>query len=930
VTRAEGLLERQSVLDAAARLLDQVRDGGSGALFTVAEAGLGKTTALEYTCRLARESGFAVGLGRGEMMEASLPFGLLGQVFGQLGGGGVLDGDGSDPFGTDRGGMFYAARRWLESSASTPVLMAFDDLHWSDPDSLALLSFLTRRLVPLPVAIVGTLRPWPPSGLVVASGLAHDGYASIERLGPLTRTSAGVLLADRVRRKVSDVEVQQAWVATAGNPLLLEQVALAVGRGEDVPQSAEAGRGEVVEELLLARFAGLPAAGMRCAQAAAVLGVGFRPEFAVRLAELNESEADAALDALHRSGLVRQGSESGVDFVHPLFRQALYDDLGPPTRTRLHGRAFRLLAEQGLDAEAAEHAIQADLVGDVEAVGVLERVGRAARRNGAPESAARLLQAAVNLSTGTPPELLFELAEAMVAAGQPREAVGVCERVLDLEGLAPMTRARTLRALTQAFVFMGVFDAAATRIQECVELAAGIDPTFAAETLLAYVSVLWHAQGPAQALIATGQAREIAMAGSAVVQRQADIAWAGAALEAGDPSGVRASEAAAKAEEIELSSGSRPRFWDAGSALASYASVAKHMERLAESEHFYRLHLQLAEQLGVVQEEAWAAVGCTDTLIRRLRLDEALVLIERCVDLSDLIPLTAPFSGVQRVITLLLMGRLEESGDWQARVEPTVTQLGAWWPSLWLSYARGWRLLSEGRFIQACQLYAEMEATTTRVGIGLPGIVTWGGHAVAAYVGCGQEVDALRLIAALEECAERVPCLWPRIAATTGRARLAESAADQHEADRLFQQALDLHQQVDLPLERLQTLLEYGKFLRRAGLLERSRKLLTQAVDLGESTGATWLANQSRDELRVAGGRRRRRNEDPRHLTSQEERVAALAATGATNRDIAQQLYLSVSTIETHLERIYNKLGIRSRRELMTKSIPDHSPPNNL
>jgi ATP/maltotriose-dependent transcriptional regulator MalT len=929
VTRANGLLERESVLGAATRVLDQVRHGRSNALFTVAEAGLGKTTILDYTCHVARESGFSVGFGRGEMMETSLPFGLLGQVLGQLGGEDVLHSEDSESLGTDRGRLFYAARRWLENFSSEPVLVALDDLHWSDPDSLALLSFLSRRLTPLPVAIIGTLRPWPPLGLQVISGLAHDSYASIEHLRPLSKKSAGVLLTNRVQRKVSDAEVRHAWEATAGNPLLLEQVALAIGRGEDVPQSARGGRRDALEELLLARFAGLPSAGMRCAQAGAVLGVGFRPEVAVRLAELTESESDAALDALFRSGLVREGSENGVDFVHPLFRQALYDDLGPPIRTRLHGRAFRLLAELGRDAEAAEHAIQADLVGDAAAVRVLELVGRAARRTGAPESAARLLEAAVNLSSYTTPELLFELAEAMVAAGRPREAVGVCERALDLDDVAPMTRARTLRALAQAFVFMGVFDAAATRVDECVELARDIEPTFAAETLLAYVSVLWHANGPAQALVAAGNARQIAQAGGAVVQRQADIGWAVAALEAGDSSGVEVSEAAAKAEEVELSSGSRPRFWDAGSALASYASVAKYMERLAESEHFYRLHLHLAEQLGIVQEEVWAAVGCTDTLIRRLNLGEALVLTERCVDLSDLIPLATPFAGVQRVIVLLLMGRLEESDAWQVRMEPIVTRLGAWWPSLWLSYARAWRWLSEGRFAEACELYAEMEATADRVGIGEPGIVTWGGHAIAAYVGCGRENDALRLITSLEERAERLPRHWPRIAAITGRARLAESAAEMNEADRGFQTALDLHHKADLPLERLQTLLEYGRFLRRTGRLERSRKLLNQAVNLGESTGAAWLANQSRDELRAAGGRRRRRNEDPRRLTSQEDRVAALAATGATNRDIANQLYLSVSTIETHLERIYAKLGIRSRRELMTMTIPADSRPKD-
>jgi DNA-binding NarL/FixJ family response regulator len=87
---------------------------------------------------------------------------------------------------------------------------------------------------------------------------------------------------------------------------------------------------------------------------------------------------------------------------------------------------------------------------------------------------------------------------------------------------------------------------------------------------------------------------------------------------------------------------------------------------------------------------------------------------------------------------------------------------------------------------------------------------------------------------------------------------------------------------------------------------------------MAEDGGAAWLAAQAHEELRIAGGRRRRQRQEPTRLTPQEERVAALAATGATTKQIADQLYLSTSTIETHLEHIYAKLGIHSRRELMS------------
>jgi DNA-binding CsgD family transcriptional regulator len=218
-----------------------------------------------------------------------------------------------------------------------------------------------------------------------------------------------------------------------------------------------------------------------------------------------------------------------------------------------------------------------------------------------------------------------------------------------------------------------------------------------------------------------------------------------------------------------------------------------------------------------------------------------------------------------------------------------------------------------------------MEATTSKVGIGEPCVVPWAGHAIAAYIGCGREDDARRLITWLEESSERLPCRWPRIAAARGGARLAEAAGDHAAAETLFGRALELHDGVDLPLERFQTLLEHGRFLRRAGQPGRARPLLAEALGLAEASGADWLASQARDELRVAGGRRRRRDEQPGRLTAQERRVAESAARGATNPEIARQLYLSVSTVETHLEHVYAKLGIRSRRELMTGGALDEA-----
>ena len=105
--------------------------------------------------------------------------------------------------------------------------------------------------------------------------------------------------------------------------------------------------------MLLARFAGLPPVGMRCAQAAAVLGTRFWPQVAAQAAGLDGAEADAAVEALGGTGLIAQQPGGPADFVHPLFRQALYEDLAGPMRARLHAKAFGVLHASGLDAQAA-------------------------------------------------------------------------------------------------------------------------------------------------------------------------------------------------------------------------------------------------------------------------------------------------------------------------------------------------------------------------------------------------------------------------------------------------------------------------------------------------------------------------------------------------------------------------------------------------
>ena len=142
------------------------------------------------------------------------------------------------------------------------------------------------------------------------------------------------------------------------------------------------------------------------------------------------------MEALGRAGLIGQQPGRPAEFVHPLFRQALYEDLAGPVRTRLHARAFGLLHARGLDTQAAEHAVAAGLAGDLEAAGVLEAAGRAARRVGALATAVRWLDAAVAAAgQRASVALLLAQAETLLDSGRARvETLWMLGRALAMAG----------------------------------------------------------------------------------------------------------------------------------------------------------------------------------------------------------------------------------------------------------------------------------------------------------------------------------------------------------------------------------------------------------------------------------------------------------------------------------------------------------------
>jgi DNA-binding CsgD family transcriptional regulator len=910
------LLERGAVLAAVAGLVEGLRAGRSGALFVVGEAGLGKTTCLGQAAVLASPV-VRVGLGRGDVMEASLPFGVFTAALGAVGYQDLLLApSGGAGFGDVRAARFYGVLHWLEQ-VTEPVLLALDDVHWADPDSLALLSFLCRRLAGLPVAVLGTLRPWPSEAHELAGALAYDGHANMQRLTPLSDDAAATLLTARSGGLVTEAESRATAVLCAGNPLLVEQVAGSISRQGRTGGPIGVGSAVGAEGIVLARFAGLPAAALRVAKAASVLGTRFRPALATEVAGLDGPQAEAALSALCGSGLVRAETDTTAGFVHPLFGQSLYHDLAAPVRAGLHARAFTVLCERGLEAEAVEHAIRADLIGDQTAITVLERAGRAALATGALGTAAEHLRAAVRLAGDrAAPGLSLALGEALVVGGRPADAIAVYEQLRLRVDLDTTDRVQTLRMLGRAQFLTAGQDQATEPFAQAAALAETCGATTLAALLIGEEALGLATHGPTRSLPLATRAYELTRTAPGPLRRHAAGVWGLVVLLTADPAGLATCDTVARELMTEPGELSEVR-WGYG-PLAAFAFAGLFTERFADAEHAVAIALATAERIGAIEAAAWHMIIKALLATRQGRLADALAWVDRASPVAELIPYRQGSAGYVKAEVLLLMGRLAECADWCRRIEPTAATRRHSFALLRLWHVRAQLLHDAGDHTGACALYDQIMQLTTQMGIAEPCAVPWARHALISYL-ANQRFDAARrVIDWLEHGAERLPCRWPRIAAAIGRAGLAEIGGNTEVADNHYQQALDLHQQVELPLEHVETLLGYGTFLRRRGQPTQARPHLAQALDIAEKCEATWLADQARQELGITGGRRRRACEDPTRLTAQEQRVARLAATGQSNKAIAGQLFLSAKTIEYHLAQVYTKLGITSRRQLIT------------
>jgi DNA-binding CsgD family transcriptional regulator len=263
------------------------------------------------------------------------------------------------------------------------------------------------------------------------------------------------------------------------------------------------------------------------------------------------------------------------------------------------------------------------------------------------------------------------------------------------------------------------------------------------------------------------------------------------------------------------------------------------------------------------------------------------------------------------------MGQMEECIEWYRRAAALADPDESWAGRVWLLHIDAVLAMHARRTAEACALFDRLRALANRLQILEPCIVPWAGDAITAYLYGGRIDDALAVLGSLDSIAEHLPCRFPRIVSLGARAAFKQAEGDLVATTRLLDEAVELATESGMPLLEARIRHRLGIQLRKSGQDRAARPLLKRALEIAEGCGAEGLAKKADEELKLAHGRQHRQVTDPDALTPAELRVRNLAELGVKPQLIAGQLFVTLNTIETHLQHIYRKLGINSQRELI-------------
>jgi DNA-binding CsgD family transcriptional regulator len=927
------LLERDGELTTIDELIAATR-GGGGLLVIEGPPGIGKTALISE----AKSRGQAVGLrvlsGRGSELESAFTYGVVRQLFEPLvaqmsdpdraellTGAAELALPLVDPacVGVETASDASLARLhglyWLTANiaARTPLLLAIDDLHWSDTASLRWLGYLLPRMEELQVLLVVGLRPAEQRDDAVSLlvRVLSDPLTRIVRPAPL-----GVAATARVVRatfsEADDAFCRACHEATGGNPLLLRELVSGVAAEGLTPIAANVSDlyklgARAVSRAVSLRLARVSPEATRLAQAAAVLGEDTDVHVAAALAGLDDATASDATAELVRADVLRQQPPLG--FVHPLVHAAVYETLTPLERGAAHARAAQLLLESDAEPERiAAQALLAPPAGEARIVSALREAARRARARGAPDTAVAHLRRAL----AEPPAeseqagLLLELgaAEAFVNGPAAVESLQEAHRLIDdklgrAEVAVVLGRElffvnrmdESIAVFVDALAELGDADAELQRVLEAGLISTAIFEAPVRDDLirrLERVREQNYEETPGEkmllALLAFNDARAcIPSAGPVALARRALAGGTLITVEDAGGSFVRACIVLALADQDDAAS-----MYDAALAAA---------------------HLQ-----GSISAFGTSKVFRGQVFLMRGELDDAVA------DCREGLAATREWGfRILNTFRYLLAEALMEQGKLDEAAEALaspgwggpVPKTG---PALVFQHVAARLRMLQGDLAGGLEELLDAGRRFSANGSHNPATMPWRSQAALALLKLGgREPEAQELAAAELDLARA----WGAPRALGAALQAAGLVAGGKEGLVLLEEAVDVLQGSPAKLEYAKARTELGAALRRSNRRSDAREHLRRAAELATICGAPTLAARAETELLATGARPRRvALSGVESLTPSERRVAVMAAEGPTNREIAQALFITPKTVEVHLSRVYRKLGISSRAQL--------------
>ncbi len=928
------LLEREAELGELERLIAGAKGGAGSILLLEGPPGIGKTELLARAVELGSNAGLEVLQASGSELEQDFAFGIARQLFEQpiqeldaktreqvLDGAAALSahlvgahsglpartGAPSDLFSLLHGLYWLCANL----SASRPLLIAIDDAHWADTASLKFVHYLARRLEGLPILVVLALRSTHPEAPVplVEAVRAESPVAALE-LRALSQPATHRLVEESFDQAPDRVFVRACHDVSGGNPFLLTELARSLAADGVAPGAPAAAdvldvRSGTISRHVLVRLSRLGDEAQALARAIAVIGPTAETHRAAAVAGISEEAALEAVDALDAARVL--APQRPLRFGHALLRNAVYDDLTAGRRAALHERAARVLADADQSPEAvAGHLLHSEPSGDEWVVDVLRDAGRSALARGSPEVAVTYLRRALSEGPREPAAILVELGGAAGRAGEP-EARDLQRRALD-EADNDEVRVRAVVELGMDLANAGHLEESATVVRRTL---AEIDPQ--RRELVRALEMMSLLMAECSVFARRVGSDLVARADDVVTRRGAEAprgVLAAVAFERAVVSGTAASAAATA--ELALADGTLFIEQPVDAAGAYYATAALAMAgRMGDAERYLGDAIAQSRSRGSVRGIAFASAM---RAIVRHQLGELRAAEEDARTFFEL-EADTDWSVFRLAAASALANTLLDTGDLPGARE-AIADLGRDVDHVLVMSVR----LSRARLMLASResggVAAELEHCRRwerAWGVRHPVWCEWRPLAALAANLEGDPATARRLAA---EQVDLVRDFGSPVA--LGRAlRVAGVVRGGEEGIELLRESVAALEGSEARLDHARALADLGSALRRAKHRVDSREPLRQAIDLALRCGAIPTAEAAQEELRATGARPRRLVlSGVESLTARERQVARLASQGLTNREIAQELFVSKKTVETHLGSVYRKLDVSSRESL--------------